>query len=226
MSHHRNPRQRRVCTPVASGARPVTGQTELWSSASCLTCRWASGCCSTTWGPTLSPAPPPSMASKSLTSTMWFLEVCGMCLSTKHFRSYFYWFVAFSLWGRCTMFNKNIYIKAKLLCSEGLICFFHGDYSCGFESHCRSWPSSLPPFPSPGNAFSSSLLRGCPPPLKTPVPMVQVGVIWLHNFSNVSVRMGSGCYTNFKYLVLIDTLIKCFETALLPGCYWGNKMCE
>ena len=60
----------RPCTRAASGGRPVTAWTALPSTAACLTCRWETGCCLRTWGPTQWPPPLTSTALQLQTSTM------------------------------------------------------------------------------------------------------------------------------------------------------------
>lgn len=66
---HRSQSQTNTCIPAVSGGRHATAWTALWSSATCPTCRRETGCCLRTWGPTLWLPPPPSTASRSLTST-------------------------------------------------------------------------------------------------------------------------------------------------------------
>lgn len=68
-SCNRSQSQMKRCTPAASGAQRATVLTALSSSAACLNCRWATGWCLRTWGPTLWQPPPPSTASRDPTST-------------------------------------------------------------------------------------------------------------------------------------------------------------
>lgn len=78
---NRSQSQMRKCTPAVFGVQRATASTASWSSATCPSCRWATGWSLRTWAPTRSPPRPPSTASRGQTSTTSCPAAPGMCFS-------------------------------------------------------------------------------------------------------------------------------------------------